>query len=164
MALVGTGGDWYIDGRDGKMEYVVTANRPFGQIEARTIAALEEWGFAVQRTFSLDAATGAGGARVQGGPSYCVLMLYALGDERRPLGLITIYEREGRTVINPAVVPPFDTPSRQVPRDEDIGAELAAALALSGLELCIHTAGGTECIDLDRTVDEEDEGHGPAID
>jgi hypothetical protein len=37
----------------GAMEYVIMTDRPFDEIEALTIDALEQLGLVVQRTFSL---------------------------------------------------------------------------------------------------------------
>ena len=140
------------------MGYLVTANRPFEEIEALTTDALERQGLVVQRTFSLRSAVGTAGGNAStlegtgSSPGYSVLMLYASGTPRRPLGLITLYEREGRTVINP-VLTPLENGQHASPIDKgrtasaDLDAELVAALALSGLEFCAQVAKGEECID-----------------
>lgn len=140
------------------MEYLVTANRPFEEIEALTITALERQGLVVQRTFSLRSALGAAGGNAGtlkgtgSSPGYSVLMLYASGTPRRPLGLITLYERGRRTVINPVLTPmgngrpasPIDSGKTA---SADLVAKVVAALVLSGLEFCAQVAKGEECID-----------------
>jgi hypothetical protein len=127
------------------MEYVITADRPFEEIEAQTIEALERWGFVVQRTFSLRSAirTEIGGTGEK--PGYSVLMLYASDSQRRPLGLVTLYERGERTVISAVPASPDGT---------DENADLVAALILGGLEFCVGTVVGAECIDLGVTADD----------
>ena len=84
------------------MEFVVTARRPFEEIEAQTIDALEQQGFVVRCTFSLRSATGLGSTGRN--PGYSVLLLYASGLEQKPLGLVTLYERGEETVIRPSQV------------------------------------------------------------
>ena len=140
------------------MEYLVTANRPFEEIEALTMGALERQGLVVQRTFSLRSAVGTAGGNASAlegagsGPGYSVLMLYAAGTPRRPLGLVTLYERGPWTVIYP-VLTPLDNGRPPSPLDSgratsaDLDAELVAALALSGLEFCAQVARAEECID-----------------
>lgn len=140
------------------MEYLVTANRPFEEIEALTITALERQGLVVQRTFSLRSALGAAGGNAGtlkgtgSSPGYSVLMLYASGTPRRPLGLITLYERGRRTVINPVLTPlengrPASPMDSRKTASADLHAKLVAALELSGLEFCAQVAKGEECID-----------------
>lgn len=140
------------------MEYVITVDRPFEEIEALTTAALEQQGLVVQRTFSLRSALVAergntGTLRGSGsGPGYSVLMLYATGTPRRPLGLLTLYERGRQIVINP-ILTPLDNgqPASPVEKGKaasgDADAELVATLVLSGLEFCVKVARGEECID-----------------
>lgn len=120
------------------MEYVITADRPFEEIEVLAIEALEQRGFYVQRTFSLRSAAGAGLGIDSGGPGYSVLMLYASGDQPRPLGLVTLYEREGRTVFKPVLTSPTS---------HDAHAELVTALSLGGLDLCVDATEGAGCLD-----------------
>ena len=120
------------------MEYVITANRPFADIEAETVAALERRGVVVRRTFSLRAATGVADSNGGGTPGYSVLMLYASNDQPHPLGLVTLYERGGRTVIKPALTSLAS---------QDAYAELVTALVLGGLDFCMVSAGGRKCLD-----------------
>ena len=139
------------------MEYVITANRTFEEIEALTTDALEKQGLVVQRTFSLRSAVGtAEGStstpkRTGSSPGYSVLMLYASGTRKRPLGLLTLYERGRRTVINPVLTPvengrPASPIGKGQSTPSDADAELIAALVLSGLEYCVEVSKGEECI------------------
>jgi YHS domain-containing protein len=122
------------------MEYVIMANRPFEEIEARTMDALKRQGFVVQRTFSLGSATGADkdSAKALTGavrnPGYSVLLLYSTGARRQPLGLVTLYERQGKTVINSLPTSPVVGGSQSLPGNKDVEAELTVALALGGLD------------------------------
>jgi hypothetical protein len=59
--------------------------------------------------------------------------------------LLTIYQRGGRTVINPVLTSQADV---------DLDADLVAALTLSGLEFCVDVTGNEKCINL-RLTDEE---------
>ncbi len=139
------------------MEYVITARRPFEETEALVIAALRQQGLLVQRTFSLRSAAGAAEESAStprgtgSSPGYSVLMLYALGTPRRPIGLLTLYERDRRTVIKPVIMP-VEYPRPESPMGEaqlapeDADADLVAALVLGGLELCVEVARGEECI------------------
>jgi YHS domain-containing protein len=144
------------------MEYVITTDRAFDQIEALTIDALEQQGLMVQRTFSLRSAMGAGGGNTDpvtahqhgkaagSSPGYSVLMLYAAGDPGRPLGLVTLYEQGGRTVINAVLTPlSYEQSSSPVTEDAvvDADAKLLASLVLSGLDFCVDVAAGQQCID-----------------
>jgi hypothetical protein len=113
------------------MEYLITADRPFEEIEARTIDALERGGFVVRRTFSLHSATAAAEGGTDGDPGYSVLMLYASGARQQPLGLVTVYERGDRIAVQPVLTSPG-------PGSQDVHAELVAALALGGLHLCVE--------------------------
>ena len=115
------------------MEYVITASGPFAEIEEQVIRALEQQGFVVQRTFSLHSASGGGSSPAEGKPGYSVLMLYAPDASCPPLGLLTLYEREGQTVVQTAPAAP---PTGQSPPPGDAEAELVAALMMGGLELC----------------------------
>jgi hypothetical protein len=127
------------------MEYVITANRSFEEIETQTIEALERWGFVVQRTFSLRSAIRAEIGGTAEKPGYSVLMLHASNTQRRPLGLVTLYERGERTVISALPASPDGT---------DENADLVAALVLGGLEFCVGTVAGVECIDPGVTADD----------
>lgn len=119
------------------MRYLVTAERSFGEIEAQTIAVLERQGFVVQRTFSLESATRSSGGGLCASPGYSVLMLHASGYLREPLGLVTLYEQEGQTVIHSLFT---------LPAGGDVEAEMAAGLAQSGIEFCVQTGDGETCI------------------
>lgn len=142
------------------MQYVITANRPFEETEALITDALEQQGLVVQRTFSLHSVVGAAGESAgnpQGtgnSPGYSVLMLYASGNPRRPLGLLTLYERGRRTIIDPVLTPVENgRPASSIgvgkptPADADTDADLVAALVLSGLEFCVEVARDEECIE-----------------
>jgi YHS domain-containing protein len=150
------------------MEYVITTDRAFDQIEALTIDALEQQGLIVQRTFSLRSAIDAGGGNTDSvtsrqhseaagsKPGYSVLMLYAVGDPGRPLGLVTLYERGGRTVINPVLTPPAYEQSSSAGSEEaavDADAKLLVSLVLSGLDYCVDVAAGQQCIDPRQVED-----------
>ena len=148
------------------MEYVITSDRSFEEIEALTTDALEQRGLVVQRTFSLRSAVGSAGGKTStlDGTShslgYSVLMLYAAGTPRHPLGLITLYERGRWTVINP-VLTPMENGRPALPMHEgksasaDADAELVAALVLSGLEFCVKVARGEDCIDPGASGEED---------
>jgi hypothetical protein len=125
------------------MEYVITTERSFGEIETLTKHALERHGFSVQRTFSLQSATGAAGGQEQ--PGYSVFLLCRSGTDRRPLGLLTLYRRGAQTVINPML---------SLVADADVEAELIGALVLGDLGICIDAGGAERCIDLARTEEE----------
>jgi hypothetical protein len=64
-------------------------------------------------------------------------MLYASGYLREPLGLVTLYEQEGQTVIQSLFT---------LPAGGDVEAEMAAALAQSGLDFCVKARDGETCI------------------
>ena len=117
------------------MEYVIAADRPFQEMEAQTIRALQPHGFEVQRTFSLDSATTGAGSGTH--PGFSVLMLYAKKPPRQPLGVLTLYGQAGQTVLKAT----FESP------DQDTEAELVVALILAGLDSYVHTAGRLDCID-----------------
>jgi YHS domain-containing protein len=145
------------------MEYVITCDRPFDEIEALTIDALERRGLGVNRTFSLRSAISWGrmdSKDVGSSPGYSVLMLFEIDDRKRPLGLLTLYERGGRTVIKPVLSPEDNRQARLHDAEQvsDVGAdthaELVAALMLSGLRFCMTTAEDEDCIDLERVADE----------
>jgi hypothetical protein len=124
------------------MEFVVTARRPFEEIEAQTIDALEQQGFVVRCTFSLRSATGSGSSSAGRNPGYSVLLLYASGLEQKPLGLVTLYERGEKTVIRPGqVLAPAASGG------QDAGADLVAALVQAGFDLSMDAVDGAEPID-----------------
>lgn len=124
------------------MEYLITSERPFDEIEATSTGTLERHGFTVQRTFSLHSATGAAGAHR--GPGYSVLMIFRAGAERPPVGLLTLYEQGGRTIIRAALTSP---------EGGDADAEVVAALLLDGLERCLDAAEGEDCAHSDHAAE-----------
>jgi hypothetical protein len=138
------------------MEYVITTEQPFEEVESRMVEALQQQGWVVHRTFSLRSAVGAArsgertlsaqqdGAATEAGPGYSVLMLYASGAQRRSLGLLTLYQLQRRTVIT--FVPHLpdgegtEMDALSVPTTQpaaNMDAELVVALALSGLDFCV---------------------------
>ena len=119
------------------MQYLITAERSFGEIEAQTIAVLEQLGFVVQRTFSLESATRSSGGGLYASPGYSVLMLYESGYLREPLGLVTLYEQDGQTVIHPLFT---------LPAGGDVEAEMVAALGQSGVDFCVKARDGETCL------------------
>jgi YHS domain-containing protein len=137
------------------MEYVITTDRPFDEIEAVTIDALQSQGLVVQSTFRLRSAVGTPGG--DAGPGYTVMMLYAPGVQRRSLGLLTLYEH-GRWIViksllTPAGVEQISSPgTRNAAADAD--ADLVAALILSGLDFCVDSADVDNCIDAGQIADE----------
>jgi hypothetical protein len=118
------------------MEYVITIERPFEEIETLTRRALERYGFAVQRTFSLQSA--AGPAREQEQTGYSVFLLSRSDAHGRPLGLVALYRRGAQTVIRPTL---------SLMADADLQAELVGALVQADLEMCIDVVGTERCID-----------------
>jgi len=123
------------------MEYLIAADRPFQEIEARTIRALQSQGFTVQRTFSLDSVTAVAGNGQH--PGFSVLMLYAERARQQPLGLLTLYgQQAGQMVLTATLRSPA----------QDTEAELVVALSRSGLDFCVHAAGGLNCIEPDGHV------------
>jgi YHS domain-containing protein len=111
----------------------------------------------VQRTFSLRSAVELSGGATETPsasdrkPSYTILLLYASALQRRPLGLLTLYERSGSTVIS-AVVTPQENGRPSSPGSEgpaaDANADLMAALVRSGLDVCLEVAASEDCIAL----------------
>jgi hypothetical protein len=128
------------------MEYVITAGRPFQQIEAQTIDALEQGGFLVHRTFSLGSVMAADeGGRLQS-PGYTVLMLYRSSPQPHPLGLVTLCERGGQTVLESLLTSYAAGEPQGLSGAQDVEAELAVALSLGGLDFCVHVPGRENCI------------------
>jgi hypothetical protein len=119
------------------MEYMVTSNRPFQDIETQIVDALERRGLGVQCTFSLGSAMARSTGQPEGNPGFSILMLYMPGAQRQPLGLVTLHEREGQLVIHPTLT----SQARK-----DIRAELVAALALAGLDFCVSTLSGGDIL------------------
>jgi YHS domain-containing protein len=118
------------------MEYVIKGRQAFEEVEAQAIRALQQEGYVVQRTFSLRSATSSGRDPAAASPGYSVLLLYALGEPKQVLGLVTLYERAGQIVIQPQLAP---TGSR------DAEAQILAALGQGGLEVCVEATGGGRC-------------------
>lgn len=128
------------------MEYVITADRPFQQIEAQTIDALEQGGFLVHRTFSLGSVeTASDGGKLQS-PGYTVLMLYRSTPQPHPLGLVTLYERCGQTVLEALLTSYAASEVQGHSGAQDVEAELAVALSLGGLDFCVHVPGRGNCL------------------
>lgn len=138
------------------MEYLIRSGEPFERLEARIVVALERHGLAVHRSFSLHSATqgerrlapeGTGGL-----PGFSVLWLYSSGARRRPLALVTLYQRQGRTIFRmmPAAV---DGSLPGIPETADLEAELIAVLVLDGLEICLGLDGSRGCVDAIRVAD-----------
>ena len=125
------------------MEYVITTERSFAEIEILTKGVLERHGFTVQRTFSLHSATGVANGQEQ--PGYSVFLLCGPDTDRRPLGLLTLYRRGAQTVISPML---------SAVADADVEAELIGTLVLGDLEMCIDAVGAEGCIDLIQTEEE----------
>lgn len=118
------------------MEYVITTERSFGEIEAITRSTLERHGFLVQRTFSLHSATAAVIGQEQ--MEYSVFLVFAPGAGQRPT-LLALYRRGAQMVINPMLSPGADA---------DADAELVGALLLGDLNVCIDAGDGERCIEL----------------
>ena len=118
------------------MEYVIRNSQPFEEVEARAIGVLRKMGFAVQCTFSLRSATTSTGEPAEARPGYSVLLLYAQGESQQALGLVTLYERAGQTVMQPQLV---------AAGSRDAEAEMLAALGQGGLEVCVEATGGGRC-------------------
>jgi hypothetical protein len=129
------------------MEYVITADRPFHEIEAQTTGALEQRGFVVQCTFSLASIVTAGLDGNSGGPGYTVLLLYKPGVQLCPVGQVILYEQRGQRVLKSMLRSPAANGAGGTSGTADVEAELAVALSLAGLDFCVHAAGGTDCID-----------------
>jgi hypothetical protein len=129
------------------MEYVITTRQSFAAIEALAIETLEQQGFEVQRTFSLHSAAKVGRGSLEFDPGYSVLMVYALGVQRRPMGLVTLYERGEQMVIRPMLELHASKQSSQEPGASDANAGVIAALALGGLGFGADTE-GIEPVDL----------------
>lgn len=128
------------------MEYVITADRPFQEIESQTIDALEQRGFVVQRTFSLGSAMADRDRGNQPDAGYTVLMLYRPGPQPHPLGLVTLYGQSGKTVLKSLLTETITSKAGQPSGMEDVEAELAVALSVGGLDFCVQTDGREDCI------------------
>ena len=133
------------------MEYLINGDGPFQEIEARTIEALQQAGFLVQRTFRFApvAANGASRGESCQDPGYTVLMLYRSEPPRNPLGLVTLYGQGGQVVLKSLLELPAMGEAGQPGKIQDVEAELAAALSGGGLDFCVYAARGRDCINLD---------------
>lgn len=118
------------------MEYVIKNRQPFEVVEAQVIGVLRNMGFVVQCTFSLHSATASTKEPAEARPGYSVLLLYAPEEPQRALGLVTLYERAGQTVIQPQL---------GAAGSRDAEAETLAALGQGGLEVCVEATGGGRC-------------------
>ncbi len=118
------------------MEYLITSEQLFLEIESQTVTALERHGFVVRQTFSLHSATEA--AQMEKGPGYSVFMIYLTGASHQPAAQLTLYQREEQTLIAPAL-------ASAAPADMD--ANLVAAFVSGGLEFCVDVTGTEACID-----------------
>jgi hypothetical protein len=140
------------------MEYLINSNRPFQEVEARTVEALQQAGFLVHPTFRLTPTAsdtnGESEPRDRGhtdnreDPGYTVLMLYRSGPVQSPLGLVTLYGRGGRLVLRSQLEVSEAGQAGPPGKVQDVEAELAAALSEGDLDFCVHTARGSDCIDL----------------
>ena len=70
-----------------------------------------------------------------------MILLYRHGAHRRPLGLVTLYERQGHAVIQPQFTPSVVDQKGLTAEHRDGEAKLAAALGLSELMLALGSAG-----------------------
>ena len=154
------------------MDYVITANLPFEEIEAHTIAALEERGFFVQRSFSLLSAMKDAPELGRPGTGYSVLMLYLAQAKNQSVGLVTLHQQDRKTVIRPVVTHPIaEAPSAAAgPADikehfgtlsEHGSAHRSAsafasvpALVAEGLGSCVDILGRDTC--MERSAPETD--------
>ena len=123
------------------MEYLIQNAQPFEEVEAQAIGALQQEGFVVQRTFSLRSATASDRGAAEANPGYSVLMLYESGEPQQLLGLVTLYERAGQTVIQPQLM---------AARFRDAEAEILVALGQGGLDLCVDANGNGVELLLDQ--------------
>ena len=138
------------------MEYLIRSREPFERLEAQIVGALERHGLAVHRSFSLHSATqrerGLASEGAGGSPGFSVLWLYSAGARRRPLALVTLYQRQGRTIFR-MVPATADGSLPGVPETADLEAELIAVLVLDGLEICLGLDGSRGCVDAHRVAD-----------
>ena len=133
------------------MEYLINSKGSFREIEARTVEALQRAGLLVQRTFCFSAPVpdGHDGSESHEDPGYTVLMLYRSEPPQSPLGLVSLYGRGGQVALRSQLASPETGEAGRTGESQDLEAELAAALSLGDLDLCVHAAGGGDCIDLD---------------
>jgi hypothetical protein len=138
------------------MEYLIRSGEPFEQLEARVVGALGRNDVSVHRSFSLQSATqgehGSGPDAGDGPPGFSILWLYTCGAHRRPLALVTLYQRQGRTILR-AMPAAAGGPHRGAPETADLEADLVAALVLDGLEICVGLDGRRGCVDAARVAD-----------
>lgn len=140
------------------MEYLINSNKPFQDIEAQAVEALQQAGFLVRSTFRLSPSASSASGKGEPcssshednreDPGYTVLMLYRSGSVQSPLGLVTLYGWDGQAVLRSQLELSGPDKVEHPGKVQDIEAELAAALSQGDLDFCVHTAGGNECIDL----------------
>jgi hypothetical protein len=124
------------------MDYVITSDQPFDQIESQAIEALEHQGFRVQRTFSLRSAARA--TEDSGGsPGYSVLLLHAAGPQRQPMGSLHLLEQGERFVLRPDLT---------VADGADTYAAAIAALVSAGLNICVEASRLETCTELGQAI------------
>jgi hypothetical protein len=123
------------------MEFLIQNAQPFEEVEAQAIGALQRAGFVVQRTFSLRSAMVTNRGTAEASPGYSVLLLHASGEPQQVLGLVTLYERAGQTVIQPRLM---------AARSRDAEAEILVALGQGGLDLCMDASGNSVELLLDQ--------------
>jgi hypothetical protein len=131
------------------MEYPINSSGSFREIETRTVEALQRAGLLVRRTFCFAPPVPDGHGDSRGDPGYTVLMLYRSEPPQSPLGLVSLYGRGGQVVLRSQLALPETGETGQPGESQDLEAELVAALSLGDLDLCVHAAGGSDCIDLE---------------
>lgn len=153
------------------MEYVITTGGSFERIEELTTKALEQQGLAVRRTFSLHSAVALSAPRASSfdntphsppgvrGPDYSVLLLYETS-ARRPIGLLTLFERDGQMIISSEPAPSTHSPSQSDEaarsiREHDAGSLLVSALVAAGLDFCVGAAHGENCLTAEQNTSQE---------
>lgn len=139
------------------MEYLINSKGSFREIETRTVEALQRAGLLVERTFYFSAPVpdGQDGSESHEDPGYTVLMLYRSEPPQSPLGLVSLYGRGGQVALRSQLASPEAGEAGRAGESQDLEAELAAALSLGDLDLCVHAAGGSDCIDLDALQEME---------
>jgi hypothetical protein len=129
------------------VRYLVRGSRPFGEIEAQVISALEHMGLLVQRTFSLHSAAGAAweGAPC---PGFSVLLVHSPLLPPAGFVLVTLYSQAGWAAIQAQIQP---GPAEQHDRTgscEGVAAAVASVLKLCDLELLAGPAGSDAGTDI----------------
>ena len=124
------------------MDYVITSNQPFDEIESQAIEALEQQGFSVQRTFSLRSAARATEDSGRS-PGYSVLLVHAAGRQWQPLGSLHLLEQGERFVLRPDLA---------LADNDDTRATVIIALVLAGLDICAEASEAQGCTELGRAI------------